>query len=100
MRFDDYHGTVVGYHGTGLATALRIGNRVEGFRWSRRDFDWLGHGIYFWKYRHRATLELAKPPPLAVDPGYPCRYTVGITVIGSSSRKPGSRSRAALVAED
>jgi hypothetical protein len=49
-RFDDYHRTVVGYHGTGLSTALRIVNRVEGFRWSRRSFDWLGHGIYFWEY--------------------------------------------------
>jgi len=49
-RFDDYHRTVVGYHGTGLSTALQIVNRVEGFRWSRRNFDWLGHGIYFWEY--------------------------------------------------
>ena len=49
-QFDDYHRTVVGYHGTGLSTALRIVTRVEGFRWSRRDFDWLGHGVYFWEY--------------------------------------------------
>ncbi len=49
-RFDDYHRTVVGYHGTGLSTALRIINRIEGFRWSRRNFDWLGHGIYFWEH--------------------------------------------------
>lgn len=49
-QFHDYHRTVVGYHGTGLSTALRIVNRVEGFRWSRRNFDWLGHGVYFWEY--------------------------------------------------
>jgi hypothetical protein len=49
-RFDDYRRTVVGYHGTGLTAALRIVNRVDGCRWSRRDFDWLGHGIYFWEY--------------------------------------------------
>jgi hypothetical protein len=49
-RFDDYHRTVIGYHGTALSTALRIVNRIEGFRWSRRDFDWLGHGIYFWEH--------------------------------------------------
>jgi len=30
-KFDDYHRTVVGYHGTGLAAALRIVNRIEGF---------------------------------------------------------------------
>ena len=45
-RFDDYHRTVVGYHGTGLNAALRIVNRVEDFRWSERDYDWLGRGIY------------------------------------------------------
>jgi hypothetical protein len=33
-RFDDYHRTVVGYHGTDITTALRIVNRIEGFRWS------------------------------------------------------------------
>ncbi len=52
-RFDDYHRTVIGYHGTNLSTALRIVNRVEGFRWSRRNFDWLGHGIYFWEHAPR-----------------------------------------------
>ena len=30
-RFDDYHRTVVGYHGTGLTAALRIVNRIDGF---------------------------------------------------------------------
>jgi len=59
-RFDDYHRTVVGYHGTGLTAALRIVNRVEGFRWSRRDFDWLGHGIYFWEYAPEQALNFAK----------------------------------------
>jgi hypothetical protein len=59
-RFDDYHRTVVGYHGTGLTAALRIINRVEGFRWSRRDFDWLGHGIYFWEYAPEQALNFAK----------------------------------------
>jgi hypothetical protein len=59
-RFDDYHRTVVGYHGTGLSTALRIVNRVEGFRWSQRDFDWLGHGIYFWEYAPQQARDWAK----------------------------------------
>lgn len=59
-RFDDYHRTVIGYHGTGLSSALRIVNRVEGFRRSRRDFDWLGHGIYFWEYAPRQALNFAR----------------------------------------
>ena len=49
-RFDDYHRTVIGYHGTGLTAALRIVNRVDGFVRSERDYDWLGGGIYFWEY--------------------------------------------------
>ena len=60
VRFDDYHRTVVGYHGTGLTAALRIVNRIEGFRWSERDFDWLGRGIYFWEYAPKQALTFAK----------------------------------------
>lgn len=59
-RFDDYHRTVVGYHGTGLTAALRIVNRIEGFRWSERDYDWLGRGIYFWEYAPKQALSFAK----------------------------------------
>ena len=59
-RFDDYHRTVVGYHGTGLRAALRIVNRVETFRWSRRDFDWLGHGVYFWEHAPEQALRFAR----------------------------------------
>lgn len=50
MRFDDYHRTVVGYHGTQLSVALDIVNRKRLFRPSQNDDDWLGHGIYFWEY--------------------------------------------------
>lgn len=59
-RYDDYHRTVVGYHGTGLTAALRIVNRVEDFRWSERDYDWLGRGIYFWEHAPKQALTFAK----------------------------------------
>jgi len=59
-RFDDYHRTVVGYHGTGLTAALRIVNRIEDFRWSEKDYDWLGRGIYFWEYAPKQALAFAK----------------------------------------
>ena len=59
-RFEDYHRTIVGYHGTGLNAALRIVNRVEGFRRSRRSFDWLGHGTYFWEYAPKQALRFAE----------------------------------------
>jgi hypothetical protein len=59
-RFDDYHRTVVGYHGTGLTAALRLVNRIEGFAWSEKDYDWLGRGVYFWEYAPRQALNFAK----------------------------------------
>lgn len=48
-RFEDYHRTVVGFHGTTRKTAERI-VREGKFRPSQNDYDWLGHGIYFWEY--------------------------------------------------
>ena len=62
-RFDDYHRTVVGYHGTRLSAALRMVNRIEGFRWSKRDYDWLGHGIYFWEYCARPSPDVCEDSP-------------------------------------
>jgi len=50
MRFDDYHRTIVGYHGTRLSVALDIVNRKRTFKFSRNRDDWLGYGIYFWEY--------------------------------------------------
>ncbi len=44
-----YDRTIVGYHGCDEEVAKRL---LEGepFRPSRNDYDWLGHGIYFWEY--------------------------------------------------
>jgi hypothetical protein len=41
--------TVVGYHGCSQETAERI-LAGEPFIPSRRSYDWLGEGIYFWEY--------------------------------------------------
>ncbi len=59
-RFDDYHGTVVGYHGTGRSAALRLINRIEEFTWSEKDYDWLRRGVYFWEYAPKRALNFAK----------------------------------------
>lgn len=49
-RFEDYHRTIVGYHGTrqSVAEAAVLGKTP--LDWSRNDGDWLGHGVYFWEY--------------------------------------------------
>lgn len=49
-EFEDYHRTVIGYHGTRKSTALKLVQGLEKFQPSRNDDDWLGHGIYFWEY--------------------------------------------------
>lgn len=49
-EFDDYHRTVIGYHGTKRSTALRIVQGLEAFVPSTNRDDWLGNGVYFWEY--------------------------------------------------
>jgi len=44
-----YNRIVVGYHGCDAEVASRILDG-EPFRESINDYDWLGHGIYFWEY--------------------------------------------------
>lgn len=59
-KFDDYHRTVIGYHGTGLTAALRVVNRIDNFAPSERDYDWLGKGVYFWEYAPKQALAWAR----------------------------------------
>ncbi len=49
-HFEDYHRTVIGYHGTKRSIALEIVQRNRNFKFSRNKDDWLGHGIYFWEH--------------------------------------------------
>jgi hypothetical protein len=43
------HQIVVGYHGCDAAVAARVVQGVEHLKVSTNDYDWLGHGIYFWE---------------------------------------------------
>jgi len=58
--FQDYHRTVIGYHGTRRRTALDIVAGKKSFEPSENDDDWLGHGIYFWEYAPKQALTWAK----------------------------------------
>ena len=48
MRLD-YDRLVIGYHGCDEAVAERL-LRGEPFAPSTNDYDWLGHGVYFWEW--------------------------------------------------
>jgi len=50
---------VVGYHGTRLDRATEIID-TERFNPSKNDYDWLGHGIYFWEYAPLRAWQWAK----------------------------------------
>lgn len=54
-----YDRLVVGYHGCDAAVAERL-LRGEAFKPSQNDYDWLGHGIYFWEFGYDRALQFAK----------------------------------------
>ncbi len=55
-----YHRTVTAYHGCDrtLAEAVLLGK--DTLIYSKNDYDWLGHGIYFWEHGPRRAYEWAK----------------------------------------
>lgn len=57
---------MLGYHGCDAAVARRLLNG-SAFRKSQNDYDWLGHGIYFWEANPRRGLQWARR--LAKKPG-------------------------------
>lgn len=67
--YRDYHRTVVGYHGTTVELADRLVNG-EAFEESKKPYEWLGEGVYFWEYAPKQawwwTRDLRKNPEPAV----------------------------------
>lgn len=55
MRYDRI---ILGYHGCDKDTASRL---LDGdpFKKSQNDYDWLGHGIYFWEFGPDRALRFA-----------------------------------------
>src|SRR5271168_5275695 len=49
-KFEDYHRTVVGYHGTKRSTALKVVSGEISMVRSENEYDWLGSGVYYWEY--------------------------------------------------
>ncbi len=50
---------VLGYHGCARAVAESIFVGEQALRTSRNDYDWLGHGIYFWEHNARRAHQFA-----------------------------------------
>jgi hypothetical protein len=55
-----YQRSIIAYHGcdeTVVTNVLTLGHQLKP---SENDYDWLGHGTYFWEYGPRRALEWAK----------------------------------------
>ena len=51
---------VLGFHGCDAAVAERVFAGRTTLRPSENDYDWLGHGIYFWEQNPHRALEYAR----------------------------------------
>jgi hypothetical protein len=60
-------GIILGYHGCDAKVADAL---VSGtvFEFSRNEYDWLGHGVYFWENDPERALHWAKSAPKTAKP--------------------------------
>jgi hypothetical protein len=50
---------LIGFHGCDETVRRRVVSGVITLQPSTNDYDWLGHGIYFWENNHRRALDFA-----------------------------------------
>ena len=43
------HGLILGFHGTDEEVALKVVSKTQHLKASKNNWDWLGHGVYFWE---------------------------------------------------
>lgn len=60
---DQFARTIIGYHGCrkDFAADVLLGNLpIDQWKLSQNDWDWLGHGIYFWEHSPQRALRWAR----------------------------------------
>ncbi len=60
MRALDYQRFVIGYHGCDASVRDQVIRHRGKLNRSQNDYDWLGHGIYFWEHGPERALEWAE----------------------------------------
>ena len=60
MNYAAYHRLVSAYHGCDTRVARDVLDRNQALSPSENDYDWLGHGIYFWEHGPARALEWAE----------------------------------------
>ena len=59
VRYQIMPSLVLGFHGTDKTTAEQVLDGEAELDLSTNDYDWLGHGIYFWEYSPSRAWEFA-----------------------------------------
>ena len=70
---DLFNRTVIGYHGCRTDASIDFARKlldgtaeIDQWRSSVNDYDWLGHGIYFWEYAPERAVEWAGDDGLVI----------------------------------
>ncbi len=50
---------ILGFHGCELSEQEKFVNNPDSFKKSQEDYDWLGHGMYFWEHNEWRALQWA-----------------------------------------
>lgn len=53
-------GLILGFHGCDQSIAHKVLNGSDSLRSSENEYDWLGHGVYFWENSNSRALEFAQ----------------------------------------
>ena len=53
------HNLIIGFHGCDKSVQQKVINNQEPLYKSENDYDWLGHGIYFWENNFSRALDFA-----------------------------------------
>jgi len=59
-KYNTLPSVVLGFHSCDKETGLKIINGEEHLKPSTNDYDWLGHGIYFWEQNPSRALQYAE----------------------------------------
>ena len=60
MRTHDYQQSIFAYHGCDASVRDRVIQHSDKLEFSQNDYDWCGHGIYFWEHGPKRALEWAQ----------------------------------------
>jgi len=52
-------GLILGFHGCDESVAIDVVNKKTNLKDSDNDYDWLGHGVYFWENNYERAKEFA-----------------------------------------